>query len=157
MAIEVFALPGIGSSDALLDWLEYQELPVRVRDCRHDEDALAEATALGGGTLPVARRGRKVVVGFDPEAIGRLLRAGAEVGAGLEVETDPDGRPVVVSVEPGSKADLAGLRPGDVIAELGGYRNFGLPDLERVLGGARRSVKLTVRRDEGLVETRLPA
>ncbi|MBO0681664.1 MAG: PDZ domain-containing protein [Candidatus Dormibacteraeota bacterium] len=158
MALEVFVQPGVGSSDALLDWLEYKEVAFVVRDCVRDGEALAEAMALGGGTLPVARRGDRVTVGFDPEALGSLIRAGSQVGAGLRVDSGPDGKPVIVGVEPGSKADRAGLRPGDVIAEVGGYTNFGLPDLERVLSSsATRSIRLTVRREDGMIQARLAA
>jgi hypothetical protein len=40
---------------------------------------------------------------------------------------------------------------------LGGYTNFGLAELERVLRQARRGVRLTVQRDDGLVDARLAA
>jgi C-terminal processing protease CtpA/Prc len=156
MAVEVFVQPGVGSSDALTDWLEYQEVPFVVRDCRRDPDALAEAIALGGGRLPVTRSGGRVAVGLDPEELRRVVSGGSQVGAGLEVDAGPDGRPVIVGVEPGSKADEAGLRPGDVIAEVGGYSNFALPDLERVLSSSTRSIRLTVRREDALVQARLP-
>src|SRR5947209_19255632 len=108
MRVEVFAQPGAGSSDALLDFLEYLEVPVVVRDVRADESALAEGLALGAGMLPVTRRGDRVVVGPDLPAVRRLLSPGAEVGAGLQVEAGPDGKPVVVGVEPGSPAENAG-------------------------------------------------
>jgi len=157
MAVEVFVQPGVGSSDALTDWLEYQEVPFVVRDCGRDADALAEAIALGGGRLPVTRSGDRVAVGLDPEELRRVVSGGSRVGAGLEVDAGPDGRPVIVGVEPGSKADEAGLRPGDVIAEVGGYTNFALTDLERVLSSSRRSIRLTVRREDALVQARLSA
>jgi predicted metalloprotease with PDZ domain len=155
MVVEVFAQPGVGSSDALLDLLEYLEVPAVQRDVRRDEEALAEALALGGGVLPVLRRGNQVIAGLDLAAVRQLLSSGAEVGAGLQVELGPEGRPVVIGVEPGSPAENAGLRPGDVIAGLGGYTNFGLSELERVLRQARRGVRLTVQRDDVLVQAQL--
>ena len=42
---------------------------------------------------------------------------------------------LVLRVEPGSDAALMGLVAGDVVAELGGQRVDGLPDLERQLAG----------------------
>src|SRR5262249_7143630 len=151
MSIEVFAQPGVGSSDALLDLLEYLEQPFVLRDVRGDEDALAEALAIGEGVMPVTRRGDRVVVGHDVEGIRRLVASTAEVGAGLELELGPDGKPVVVGVEPGSPAEEAGLRPGDVIAQLGGYTSFGLAEVQRVLEQGHRSIRLIVQRDEGTV------
>jgi S1-C subfamily serine protease len=157
MNIEVFAQPGVGSSDGVLDLLEYLEVPVVLHDVRSDEEALAEALALGAGVLPVTRRGDRVVIGPDQAGIRQLLAPGAEVGAGLQVDVGPGGRPVVVGVAPGSPAEHAGLRPGDVIAQLGGYTDFGVAELQRVLRQARRSIRLTVQRDDALVQAQLAA
>jgi S1-C subfamily serine protease len=157
MTVDVFAQPGVGSSDALLDLLEYLEVPVVLHDVRSDEAALAEALALGGGVLPVTRRGDRVVVGPDAAAIRRLLATGDAVGAGLQVDVGPGGKPVVTGVEPGSPADEAGLRPGDVIAQIGGYTSFGVNELQLALRQARRAVRLTVQRDDALVQAQLAA
>jgi S1-C subfamily serine protease len=157
MSIEVFVQPGVGSSDALLDLLEYLEQPFVLRDVRSDEDALAEALAIGGGVMPVTRHGDRVVVGHDADGIRRLLAPTADVGAGLQVDVGPDGRPVVIGVEPGSPAEAAGLRAGDVIAQLGAYTNFGLAELQRVLRQPHRSIRLTLQRDDTLVQAQLAA
>jgi S1-C subfamily serine protease len=65
--------------------------------------------------------------------------------------------PVVIGVEPGSPAEQAGRRPGDVIAQLGGYTNFGVAELQRALQQARRSVRLTLQRDNAIVQAQLAA
>jgi len=62
MAIEVYAAPGQGPSDALLDWLELEEVVADVHDVR-DEAPL--------------RRWR--AIGFDAALVGEeLMRAGAD-------------------------------------------------------------------------------
>jgi len=60
-------------------------------------------------------------------------------------EIGGDGRTVVTDVTGGSLAEDAGLEPGDVITDLGGYSAFSLDQLRRVLS-AGRPITLGVRR-----------
>ena len=160
MRVEVFVAPGEGASDALMDWLEAQEIRATIRDVRKDEVALAEAISLGATRFPVLRYQGKVVTGFNPPALAKLLRGGEELGSGITVELGSDGRPVVIEVTPGSVGEAAGLQKGDVITELGGYSAFSLDQLRTALARAR-SARLRVRRGPDLVSvtlrTRQPA
>ena len=66
----------------------------------------------------------------------------------------------MISVEPGSPADRAGIRDRDVLVELDGEPVSSLDDLQRLLTGERvgRSIDLAVvRRSERLVLRPVPA
>jgi serine protease Do len=62
---------------------------------------------------------------------------------------------MVVSLAPSGPADLAGLRPGDVLLSLDGHSISGAHALRAILGPERvgRQVEIRLLRD-GLVETR---
>jgi len=78
---------------------------------------------------------------------GGAIFGGEEAGAGV-LKVDDDGRPVVTEVAEGSLAEEAGLEPGDVITDLGGYSSFSLDQLDqlRTVLAARRLITLGVRR-----------
>ena len=144
MAIEVYAAPGQGASDALLDWLEVEEVVANVHDVR-EESTLAEAIAAGAFPFPVTRVGEELIRGFDPVRLGYAIFGGEETGAGIMVELDDSGHTVVTDVAPGSVAEDAGLAPGDVIIDLGGYSSFSVDQLRNVLATGR-PITLGVRR-----------
>jgi S1-C subfamily serine protease len=145
MAIEVYAAPGQGASDALLDWLEVEEVVADVHDVR-EESTLAEAIAAGAFPFPVTRIGEELIHGFDPVRLTNAIFGGEDAGAGVLVAVDNAGRPVVTSVASDSLASEAGLEPGDVIIDLGGYSNFSLDQLRNVLATGR-PITLGIRRD----------
>jgi S1-C subfamily serine protease len=144
MAIEVYAAPGQGASDALLDWLEVEEVVADVHDVR-DGSAMAQAIAAGAFPFPVTRVGDRLIRGFDPVRLKHAIFGGEDAGAGLQVTIGEDGRTMVTDVAGGSPAEDAGLQPGDVITDLGGYSAFSVEQLERVLT-LRRPITLGVRR-----------
>ena len=144
MAIKVYVAPGEGASDALLDWLEAEEVVADVHDVREESD-LAEAIAAGAYPFPVTRVGEELIRGFDPVRLTHAIFGGEDAGAGVLVEVSGDGRTVVTDVTGGSLAEDAGLEPGDVITDLGGYSAFSLDQLRRVLS-AGRPITLGVRR-----------
>src|SRR3982074_448144 len=94
MAIEVYVAPGEGASDALLDWLEVEEVMANIHDVR-EESTLAEAIALGAFPFPVTKVGEELIQGFDPVRLGYAIFGGEEAGAGVSVAVDEAGRPVV--------------------------------------------------------------
>jgi len=143
MAIKVYVAPGEGASDALLDWLEVEEVVADVHDVREESD-LAEAIAAGAFPFPVTRVGEELIRGFDPVRLTHAIFGGEDAGAGVLVEVR-DGRTVVTDVTGGSLAEDAGLEPGDVITDLGGYSSFSLDQLRSVLS-AGRPITLGVRR-----------
>ena len=51
---------------------------------------------------------------------------------------------LVLGVEPGSPADRAGLREGDIVVEFNGQPVAGIDDLHKQLTGERVSVKSTL-------------
>jgi S1-C subfamily serine protease len=146
MAIEVYAAPGQGASDALLDWLEVEEVVANVHDVR-EEETLAEAIAAGAFPFPVTRVGEEQIWGFDPVRLTNAIFGGEDAGAGVLVTVDEAGRPVVTGVASGSLAEEAGLEPGDVITDLGGHSSFSLDQLRTVLGKGR-PITLGIRRGD---------
>jgi S1-C subfamily serine protease len=154
MTIEVFAVPGEGASDALLDWLEVEEVAANVHDVR-EESTLAEAIAAGAFPFPVTVVGQEVIRGFDPVRLGYAIFGGEEAGAGVSVALDPDGRRVVTDVARGSLAEDAGLETGDVIVDLGGYSSFSIDQLRNVLA-AGRPITLGVRRGADQLRLSMP-
>ena len=153
MKIDVYAAPGEGASDALLDWLEQNEILAVVHDV-HGEEELAEALSLGGVTFPITKIDGAVIRGFDPVAIEGLLVQEEEVGVGLELALDGEGHPVVADVAEGGAGEAAGLKVGDVIVELSGYSSFSIDQLEDVLAAGRPLV-LRVRRGGDQIRVRL--
>ena len=145
MRLEAFIAPGEGASDALMDWLEYQEIVPVVRDVRADEEALAVAIALGAGRLPVVKVGDRTVTGFDPSALKLMLEPKA-AGGGISVVPDGSGRLVVQKVDPGGIGEALGLRPGDVVTRLSGYTAFSAEQLDQALSNPPRTLVLAVRR-----------
>jgi S1-C subfamily serine protease len=144
MAIEVYAAPGEGASDALLDWLEVEEVLATIHDVR-EESTLAEAIAAGAFPFPVTKVGDELIRGFDPVRLTYAIFGGEVTGGGITVELDDTGHTVVTEVAPDSVADEAGLAPGDVITDLGGYSSFSVDQLRNVLS-AGRPITLGVRR-----------
>ncbi|HEV2952620.1 MAG TPA: PDZ domain-containing protein, partial [Candidatus Dormibacteraeota bacterium] len=155
MKYVAFIQPGVGSSDALIDWLEQHEVRVTPRDVTKDESHLAEAIALGGGLMPVLRADDRTVVGFDPEALEDLLvNHGSTVG--LVFTSDPSGRVIVKDVLPGSVGEGAGVQSGDVITKLGGYTIFSVDQIRTALEHPRAArVALEVKRGEEIVRLRV--
>jgi C-terminal processing protease CtpA/Prc len=155
MAIEVYAAPGQGASDALLDWLEVEEVVANVHDVR-EESTLAEAIAVGAFPFPVTRVGDELIQGFDPVRLSYAIFGGEDAGAGVSVGVDEAGRPVVTEVAPGSLAEDAGLETGDVITDLGGYSSFSIDQLRNVLA-AGRPITLGVRRGTDQLRLSMPS
>lgn len=84
-------------------------------------------------------------VALQPITVPEAMRATVGQGSGR----------MVVSLAPSGPADLAGLRPGDVLLSLDGHSISGAHALRAILGPERvgRQVEIRLLRD-GLVETR---
>src|SRR5436305_10317004 len=73
---------------------------------------------------------------------------------GVHLADGPGGRPVLAHVEPGSPADRAGLRPGDVLRRADGKEVAGPAYLRQLLTarGPGDALKVAVARDDKPVE-----
>lgn len=100
--------------------------------------------------MPVIVAGDTVVVGFDEARLAQLFAAQPRRGLGASV-ADAAGHvngtrgAYVGSVRPGSPADKAGLRQGDVIVELGGRPVQGADDLEALVGRLPGDSRLVIK------------
>ncbi len=95
---------------------------------------------------------------IDPESYALELSdtQGRFEGIGAEVNMTPDGRLMIIAPLPGTPAEAAGIKSGDVILEVDGKSIQGLSLLEAVLkirGPRGSSVRLLVKRlfDENTV------
>ncbi len=104
--------------------------------------------AIDGMTDAVGDTGHTTFMTPEERAARNSALSGSYVGIGVEVDTTPEGLPLVVGVFRGSPADEAGLKAGDVIVGVDGKTTVG-EDLDsviaRVRGEAGTAVVLTVR------------
>ncbi len=108
--------------------------------------------AIDGMTDAVGDTGHTTFMTPEERATRNSALSGSYVGIGVEVDTTPEGLPLVVGVFRGSPADEAGLKAGDVIVGVDGTTTVG-EDLDsvidRVRGEAGTPVVLTVRSGDG--------
>ncbi|MGA7989625.1 MAG: PDZ domain-containing protein [Candidatus Dormiibacterota bacterium] len=150
--VTVFIRPGDPASEATLRYLDQRGVAYTKRDVLSDPSATAILFGrLGKVVVPVVQVGERLLVGHDPVQLARFLpRPESEeqhVAFGASVRTvtaeiaAAKGLPATYGVEvgqvkPGSPAEAAGIRGGDVITGIGPYT---------VNGGAdqfRRAVSL---------------
>jgi regulator of sigma E protease len=90
-------------------------------------------------TLVVDRNGQRLDIPVTPAAVGSF-----EVG---ELGIQPVYRPEIISVNPGSPAEHAGLARGDVILAVDGERHVDQPTvLDRIQKHAGQPLRLTIER-----------
>jgi serine protease Do len=137
-----------------------------VRDILTDPSASAILLGrLGRVTVPAFQIGDRLVVGFDPIQLSRLLpregdaERGVSFGAGVRTVTAAiaaaHGLPAAYGVEvgpvrEGSPATVAGVRSGDVITAIGAYTLTGGEAQFRTAVSARHpgdSMAITVWRE----------
>jgi membrane-associated protease RseP (regulator of RpoE activity) len=169
--VTVFVKPGDPGSEAVLRYLDQRGVAYSKRDVLSDPSATAILFGrLGKVTTPVVQIGERLLVGNDPVQLARFLpREGGEepgVSFGAAVRSvSPDiasekGLPAtygveVGSVRAGSPAEAAGIKPGDLITEIGPYTISGGADQFRRAVALRRpgdSMTLTLWRDGAPVE-----
>ena len=168
MSIAVYTTPTCGFCQQVKAYLHQRVVPFTEYDVSRDPQAAAEMVRLSGQRgVPVVLVDGQVVVGFNRPLIDQLLaqrppRLGAAIAdagriaakKGLQL---PDGA-YVGRVDPGSAADVSGLRPGDVIVQLLGQAIRTDQDVDRIMANVRpgqvvdllvwrngRTIRMTVR------------
>jgi len=107
--------------------------------------------------VPVITAGDEVIVGFDRPRLEQLASrfaapppasTGPRPKIGLRIKTGSGGAEIG-SVHPGSPAEQAGLRPGDIVVEVAGRSVRSAADLEAALAelNADETFALDVRRN----------
>jgi membrane-associated protease RseP (regulator of RpoE activity) len=166
--ITVYVRAGDPDSEAVLAHLRGRGHRFTARDVHSDPSASAVLFGrLGRVTVPVVQVGERMMVGYDPVQLARLLPSTEEeaprVAFGAAVRTvSPQlarerGLPSAGGVEvgrvsPGTPAAEAGIRPGDLITAIGPYTLAGGAEQFRTAVAARRpgdTMTLTVRREGG--------
>ncbi len=155
MNVVVYTTPTCPYCYQAKEFLSRQGVPFVEKNVAADRQAAMEMVRLSGQQgVPVITVDGQVVVGFDKPRLMQLLaqrrpKLGASVAdAASQAEKRP-GLPksgaYVGRVSPGSPAERAGLRPGDVIIALGGRPVTCAGDLYRLVSQlpTGRDVSLT--------------
>lgn len=156
------------------EFLKQKGVPFRERNIEFDPQAASELSQRTGQMgVPVITAGDDVIVGFDRPRLERLAARFAapppEPAAdapprpkiGLRVKDAPGGAEVG-AVHPGSPAEQAGLRVGDLIVDMHARTVRSAADLEAALAGltlsqkAGETVALDIRRSGKPQRLRLP-
>ena len=112
-----------------------------------DDQKLAYA-AIDGMTNAIGDTGHTEFMTPEERASRRSSLSGSYAGIGAEVDTSPEGLPMVVGVFRGSPAEKAGLHAGDIVLTIDGTTTKGETldeSVGRVRGEPGTTVKLTVR------------
>jgi len=146
MSVVVYTTPTCGFCHQVKAYLKQRGVPFTEYDVSRDPQAAAEMVRLSGQRgVPVVLIDGQVVVGFNRPLIDQLLARRPSLGVAI-ADADhiaaqkgmqlPAGA-YVGRVNAGSAAEAAGLRPGDVIVQLGGQAVRGYQDVHRILAGVR--------------------
>jgi carboxyl-terminal processing protease len=117
-------------------------------DAKNLDDRKLAYGAIRGMTDAVGDTGHTTFMTPEERAARNASLSGSYVGIGAEVDTTPDGLPVIVGVFRGSPAEQAGLKAGDIILAVDGKSTAGESVdsvIARVRGAAGTPVVLTVR------------
>lgn len=143
MNVVVYTTPTCGFCAQAKSFLSRQGLRFVEKNVAADPRAAAEMVRISGQRgVPVITVNGQVVIGFDQPRLMQLLskarpRLGASIADAAAHARRRPGIPAagafVGKVRPGSPADLAGLRTGDVIVALGGQPVRNAEDLHDLL------------------------
>jgi glutaredoxin 3 len=154
------------------EFLKQKGVPFQERNIEFDPQAARELSQRTGQMgVPVITAGDEVIVGFDRPRLERLAARFAAPAPtndapprpkiGLRVKDAPGGAEVG-TVHPGSPAEQAGLRVGDLIVDMHARTVRSAADLEAALAGltlsqkAGETVAIDIRRNGKPQRLRLP-
>ncbi len=155
MNVTIYTTPTCGYCYQAKQFLSRQGIPFVEKNVAADRQAATEMVRISGQQgVPVITIDGQVIIGFDQPRLMQLLKkakpklgaaiADAASQAGKGANIPPSGA-YVGRIRPGSPAEQAGLRPGDVITALGGQPVILAGDVERLVaqlpGG--RDISLT--------------
>jgi glutaredoxin 3 len=162
MSVAVYTTPTCGFCHQVKAYLSQKGVPFTEYDVSRDPQAAAEMVRLSGQRgVPVVLIDGQVVVGFNRPLIDQLLaqratrppKLGVAIADASRIAAKkglqlPDGA-YVGRVDVGSAAALAGVQPGDVIAQLAGQAIRTDRDVDRIMANVRfgQTVDLLARRD----------
>lgn len=146
MNVTVYSTPTCPWCHRAKAFLKQQGVPFIEKDVSADPAAAREMIARSGQQgVPVITVDDDVIVGFDRPRLQQALerarahttrngrpRLGAAVADAERYGYPPSSGAYVGHVSPGSPAERAGIRPGDVITAIGGRRIATADDIERV-------------------------
>lgn len=143
MKVTIYTTPTCGYCTQAKRFLTRQGVPFVEKNVAADRKAAMEMVRLSGQQgVPVISVDGQVVVGFNQPRLMQLLKtAKPKLGAAVADASSQAKRnanlPVsgayVGRVQPGSPAERAGLRRGDVITALGGQPVIVAADVERLV------------------------
>jgi glutaredoxin 3 len=162
MSVAVYTTPTCGFCHQVKAYLSQKGVPFTEYDVSRDPQAAAEMVRLSGQRgVPVVLIDGQVVVGFNRPLIDQLLaqratrppKLGVAIADASRIAAKkglqlPDGA-YVGRVDVGSAAALAGVQPGDVIAQLAGQAIRTDQDVDRIMANVRfgQTVDLLAWRD----------
>jgi glutaredoxin 3 len=166
MSVAVYTTPTCGFCHQVKAYLSQKGVPFTEYDVSRDPQAAAEMVRLSGQRgVPVVLIDGQVVVGFNRPLIDQLLaqratrppKLGVAIADASRIAAKkglqlPDGA-YVGRVDVGSAAALAGVQPGDVIAQLAGQAIRTDRDVDRIMANVRfgQTVDLLARRDGQMI------
>jgi glutaredoxin 3 len=171
MSVAVYTTPTCGFCHQVKAYLSQKGVPFTEYDVSRDPQAAAEMVRLSGQRgVPVVLIDGQVVVGFNQPLIDQLLarratrppKLGVAIADASRIAAKkglqlPDGA-YVGRVDVGSAAALAGMRPGDVIAQLAGQAIRTDQDVDRIMANVRfgQMVDLLAWRDGQTIRMTVP-
>jgi glutaredoxin 3 len=143
MKVTIYTTPTCGYCHQAKQFLSRQGIAFVEKNVAADRQAAMEMVRLSGQQgVPVIAIDGQVVVGFDQPRLMQLLKkakprlgaAVADAASMVRKKADVPGSGAYVGkVRPGSPAERAGLRPGDVITALGGQPIIVAGDVEKLV------------------------